>query len=256
MHFCISFPLCYFVLNFVSLFVKMFNHNYEIQIKMKILISALYFLIGLISIILLNQPAFWPGFIAKALIIPVLMILLIINSGSFSGRLQRLMFTGLLFSWAGDVILGFSEINGNMFIIGLVCFLLAHVMYFTVFISTPGKNYIFGNRIYLLLPVIIYGITLVSYLYSDLGQMRVPVIIYAAVILTMLAGAINRKDKVDRTSFYLTLAGAILFVVSDSAIAINKFSFQFASSGIVIMSTYIVAQFLIVMGYNSQINSI
>lgn len=223
---------------------------------MKNLISALYFLIGLISIILLNQSAFWPGFIAKALIIPMLMILLIINSDSLSGRLHRLMFAGLFFSWAGDVILEFSENNGNMFVIGLVCFLLAHVMYFTAFVSTPGKNSILGTRIYLLLPVIIYGAALVSYLYSDLGQMRVPVIIYSAVILTMLAGAINRKEKVEKTSFYLTLAGAVLFVVSDSAIAINKFSFQFASSGIIIMSTYIVAQFLIITGYIYQLKSV
>jgi uncharacterized membrane protein YhhN len=223
---------------------------------MKNLITALYFLIGLISIILLNQPAFWPGFIAKSLIIPMLMILFIINPGSFTKGLHRLMFAGLFFSWAGDVILEFSENNGNMFIIGLVCFLLAHVMYFTAFVSTPGKNSILGTRIYLLLPVIIYGAALVSYLYSDLGQMRVPVIIYAAVILTMLAAAINRIDKVDKTSFYLTLSGAILFILSDSAIAINKFSFQFASSGIVIMSTYIIAQYLIISGYIYQLRDV
>jgi uncharacterized membrane protein YhhN len=85
--------------------------------------------------------------------------------------------------------------------------------------------------------------------------MRIPVIIYAAVILTMLSGAINRLEKVNRKSYYLVLAGAILFVISDSSIAVNKFSHQFESSGIVIMSTYIVAQYLIVAGYISQIRA-
>ena len=85
--------------------------------------------------------------------------------------------------------------------------------------------------------------------------MRLPVIIYAAVILTMLSGAINRIEKVNRKSYYLVLAGAVLFVISDSSIAINKFSHQFESSGIVIMSTYIVAQYLIVAGYISQFRS-
>jgi uncharacterized membrane protein YhhN len=125
-------------------------------------------------------------------------------------------------------------------------------MYFTVFLLTPGKNSILTNRIWLLIPVIIYGLILIFYLYNDLAKMRLPVILYAAVILTMLSGAINRREKVNRKSYYLVLAGAILFVISDSSIAVNKFSHQFESSGIVIMATYVVAQYLIIAGYISQ----
>lgn len=218
-------------------------------------ISIVYFIIGLISIILLDQPVFLPGFISKALIIPLLVILFLVNLNPGKNRLHSLMLAGLFFSWAGDVVLEFSNNNGNMFIVGLVCFLLAHIMYFTVFLLTPGKNSIMTNRIWLLIPVIIYGLVLVFYLYADLAEMRLPVIIYAAVILTMLSGAINRIEKVNRKSYYLVLAGAVLFVISDSSIAINKFSHQFESSGIVIMSTYIVAQYLIVAGYISQFRS-
>ena len=93
---------------------------------------------------------------------------------------------------------------------------------------------------------------LIAYLYSGLGEMRLPVLIYTAVILTMLTGAINRKEKANSISYYLILAGAVLFVISDSAIAINKFSYHFEYSGIVIMSTYIMAQYLIVTGYIYQ----
>jgi uncharacterized membrane protein YhhN len=98
----------------------------------------------------------------------------------------------------------------------------------------------------------IFGIGLVSFLYGDLAEMKLPVIIYAIVILTMLSGAINRSEKVNQHSYWLVLAGAILFVISDSAIAVNKFSLPFESSGIVIMSTYILAQYLIVTGYIYQ----
>ena len=180
------------------------------------------------------------------------MILFIVNLRPSINRLHSFMFAGLFFSWAGDVILEFSQNNGNMFILGLACFLLAHVMYFTVFFITPGKNSILSNRIYLIIPVILYGVGLVFYLYDDLADMRLPVILYAIVILTMLTGAINRIDKVKRTSYYLVLTGAILFVISDSLIAINKFSCHFESSGILIMSTYIIAQYLIVVGYINQ----
>jgi uncharacterized membrane protein YhhN len=125
-------------------------------------------------------------------------------------------------------------------------------MYLAVFLKTPGTNSILSKRVYLLIPVLIYGLGLISYLYTDLAEMRLPVIIYAVVILSMLSGAINRKDKVNSDSFYLVLTGAVLFVISDSAIAVNKFSHHFDSSGIVIMATYIVAQYLIVMGYIYQ----
>jgi uncharacterized membrane protein YhhN len=215
-------------------------------------ISIVYFIIGLISIILLNQTVFLPGFISKALIIPVLVILFLVNLSPGKNRLHVLMLSGLFFSWAGDVTLEFSNNNVSMFLIGLVCFLIAHIMYFTVFLLTPGKNSIITKRIWLLIPVIIYGLLLVFYLYSDLAEMRLPVIFYAAVILTMLSGALNRIEKVNRKSYYLVLAGAVLFVISDSSIAINKFSHQFESSGIIVMSTYIVAQYLIVAGYISQ----
>ena len=219
------------------------------------LISIVYFTVGLICIILLDQSVFWPGFVAKALIIPVLMILFFVNINPFTGRLHIFMIAGLLFSWAGDVVLELSKNNDNLFIVGLACFLLAHIMYLTVFFLTPGKNSILNNRIYLLIPVLIYGIVLLSCLYADLAGMRLPVILYTIVILFMLAGALNRIEKVKKVSFYLVLAGAIMFVISDSVIAFNKFVHQFDSSGIVIMSTYVIAQYLIVAGYIIQFKS-
>lgn len=215
-------------------------------------IAILYFVIGFIQIILQNNSSFYPGFISKALIIPVLILLLLHNLNPTTPRLNILMIIGLVFSWAGDILLEFAGSNGNMFIAGLGSFLLAHIMYFAVFIATPGKNSITGKRIILLVPVLLYGAGLVFYLYSDLNEMKLPVFIYAFVILSMLSAAINRFEKVNRKSFFLILTGAILFVISDSAIAVNKFSYKFEYSGIVIMSTYIVAQFLIVKGYIVQ----
>jgi uncharacterized membrane protein YhhN len=201
--------------------------------KTKVL-TLLYFFIGILFIVLPDQSGFLMGLVVKTLIIPVLMFLFIINRRPCSNLFCKLMFAGLFFSWGGDVILE------------------AHIMYLIVFFKTPGKNVIFNNRIYLLAPVLIYGVALTLFLYNDLGAMRLPVILYAIVILIMLAGAINRIEKVNRVSYYMVLAGAILFVISDSAIAINKFSIHFESSGIVIMSTYIIAQYLIVSGYIKQ----
>jgi uncharacterized membrane protein YhhN len=43
-------------------------------------------------------------------------------------------------------------------------------------------------------------------------------------------------------------AGAILFALSDGMIAVNKFAFEIPGQQILIMSTYITAQYLIVQG--------
>ena len=215
-------------------------------------IPIIYFLTGAIYIIIQNHTSLYTGLFFKALLLPMLMILLLQNLNLTGSRLTQFMFAGLIFSWAGDVILELSKVNAGLFVEGLLCFLLAHVMYFIVFITTPGKNSILSNRLWLLLPVMTYGIGLVFYLYGDLAEMKLPVIIYAIVILTMLSGAIYRKEKVNQRSYQLVLGGAILFVISDSSIAINKFSLQFESSEIVIMSTYILAQYLIVTGYIDQ----
>lgn len=216
------------------------------------IISIVYFITGILCIFLEDQASFFPGLVVKSLIIPVLMILLAVNLKPLKHFLFRMMLAGLFFSWAGDVILEFSQRNGSLFVPGLVSFLLAHAMYLTVFLKTPGKNSILKNRVWLLIPVLLFGALLVKYLYAGLGDMKVPVILYAIVILSMLTAAINRIEKVNSASFYMVLSGAILFVISDSAIAVNKFGHRFELAGVVIMSTYIVAQFLIITGYIKQ----
>jgi uncharacterized membrane protein YhhN len=125
-------------------------------------------------------------------------------------------------------------------------------MYATQFFKTPGTGAVFYRRFYLLLPVIFYGVVLVFLLYDHLDGMRLPVIIYAIVILTMLIAAINRYEKAGGLSFILVLAGALLFVISDSLIAVNKFGFPFRFSDVADMTTYIAAQYLIVTGVLKQ----
>ena len=82
--------------------------------------------------------------------------------------------------------------------------------------------------------------------------MLVPVIIYILVILTMAISASLRKGSVSTFSYNLILLGALLFVISDSFLAINKFYIKVPSEHIIIMSTYAFAQYCIVMGILKQ----
>ena len=60
--------------------------------------------------------------------------------------------------------------------------------------------------------------------------------------------AVNRKGRVNTLSFNLVIYGSILFVISDSILAYNKFVFPISYSGLAIMSTYMAAQYLITVG--------
>jgi uncharacterized membrane protein YhhN len=60
--------------------------------------------------------------------------------------------------------------------------------------------------------------------------------------------ALNRKGRVAQASYSLVFFGSILFLISDSMIALNKFFMEFALAGFWIMITYISAQYLIMRG--------
>jgi uncharacterized membrane protein YhhN len=64
----------------------------------------------------------------------------------------------------------------------------------------------------------------------------------------MVMVALFRFGKTTAGSFAMVFGGAILFMISDSLIAINKFLEPLPQSGFWIMTTYIGAQFLIVRG--------
>jgi uncharacterized membrane protein YhhN len=100
----------------------------------------------------------------------------------------------------------------------------------------------------MLLAVLAYIIELMYILWPTLGGMKIPVMIYGVVIGTMLSFALWQIGKLDKKAALLFCAGAALFVLSDSLLAINKFRNQFSYAGMAIMFTYCLAQYLIARG--------
>jgi uncharacterized membrane protein YhhN len=94
----------------------------------------------------------------------------------------------------------------------------------------------------------IYAICLFLFLKDSLGMMLIPVFFYMLVILTMAASAFFRKNKVSTLSYHLVTFGAVLFVVSDSLLALDKFHRTLPFGGVLIMLTYTLAQYFIVIG--------
>jgi uncharacterized membrane protein YhhN len=181
---------------------------------------------------------------------PALMISLGIyfaNSVILKGQKQnQCILAAIFFSLLGDVFLMFE----GYFIPGLGAFLVAHLFYIYAFRREAAR---FFSKKALFIPsilVLIYGCFLLMQVLPNVGlQMKTPITVYALTILMMLLTTFHRLDKVPSASFWYVAVGATLFVLSDSMIAISRFVAPFPMSGILIMVTYAVGQYLIVEGF-------
>lgn len=87
-----------------------------------------------------------------------------------------------------------------------------------------------------------------TFIRDYLNDFRIPVMAYMFVISVMVILSGYRYRRVNLFSFRMIYAGAVLFVISDSILAFNKFVQPFSSAGFMIMSTYMIAQYLITIG--------
>jgi uncharacterized membrane protein YhhN len=188
--------------------------------------------------------------ICKPALLVLLMIYYVLLNREIEQPLSRTLILALFFSWGGDVLLMKSD--EMFFILGLVSFLISHVFYiftFRQFREEDDAEALHGlQKVRFAFPVILYGTGLVIILLPHLGELVTPVIIYALVLTLMVLNALFRYKRTSASSFTMVFSGAILFMISDSLLAINKFLEPINYSGIWIMSTYISAQFLIVTG--------
>jgi uncharacterized membrane protein YhhN len=131
----------------------------------------------------------------------------------------------------------------------LVSFLCAHLAYISFFvkIKKPATGWWKKNRIVIFM-VLAYGLLLLAILWSHLGAMQIPVLIYTICIVTMLLACMRTQPAVPKAIWIWMGMGAWLFVISDSILALNKFMQPFQLAGTFIMLTYGLAQLFIVIG--------
>jgi uncharacterized membrane protein YhhN len=185
---------------------------------------------------------------------PLLMIFLGLYYFFSAGeRRSTIVLLAILFSFLGDSFLLYERKNGMYFILGLLSFLIAHVFYILAFRqnrfdAVDGEQLETVQKARMAFPVILASTGLVVVLYPRLGDLRFPVVVYAAVLMFMVLNALFRFQRTSLKSFWLAFPGAILFLLSDSILAINKFLQPVGHAGLWIMSLYLAGQFLIVEG--------
>ena len=173
---------------------------------------------------------------------PFILLLLISMYLVSTSNLNYTYILALCFSLLGDVILMFS---GELyFIIGLLFFLVAHLFFIRIVLKRLNKTSL-KTVVFSSLPFVIVYMLLLFFLKEFLSSMLIPVIIYGFVISTFGSVALMVYFNNKTNESILMLIGAIVFVLSDSILAINKFYFSAIYFEVLVMITYIMAQYLI-----------
>jgi alkenylglycerophosphocholine/alkenylglycerophosphoethanolamine hydrolase len=151
----------------------------------------------------------------------------------------RIMAAGLVLGLTGDVLL---ELGGSTFIAGLVAFLLGHVAYIVALSRAAGRL-----APLLLVPLAAYGGVMAAILTPHLGELAVPVSAYLLVICGMAWRASALADARGGWA-WAALGGALLFLFSDTLIALDRFVAPIQGARPAIMLTYWLAQTGLVAG--------
>ncbi len=177
----------------------------------------------------------------EMIIKPLLMISLMFLYVSVCSKRDSWYLAALFFSFLGDVFLLDKE---GMFLYGVGSFLMAQLLYVRI-VSKQMKGHPWKGKMLAALPFAVYLLLLIGLLRPNLGPFLVPVVVYGlAISLFGTVSLMHYLGKRDRDSMLL-LVGALLFIVSDSMIALNKFHGQKGFYPTAIMVTYIAAQYLI-----------
>lgn len=175
--------------------------------------------------------------VTKPLLVPLLVAYLLTYADRRS-RLVDMTAVALGFCWLGDLALMGGD---GWFLVGLAAFLAGQVAYCAAFARTWHHNPIRSRRA-LAAPYAAWWVLLLVVLGPGLGGLIAPVAVYGAVLCTMAALALG----VHR----VTAAGALLFVASDSLLAVTSLSDRVAFGGAdaLVMATYTSGIALIVLG--------
>jgi len=140
----------------------------------------------------------------------------------------------------GDAFLLFEGID--FFKIGLICFLVMQVLYTYTFYQQYVPD---AKKLGLTLITLSATAGGVIYTIQDkLGELTVPIIIYAIAIVLMATSAIMRNPRLK--GYRTMIVGVMLFVISDAVLALKEFGSGTPMLSYIVMITYMIAQFLIV----------
>ena len=173
--------------------------------------------------------------VIKAIPVSTLMVLVLRDMRGF----VRICLTGaLLGSVCGDILLDLPY--ANVFIFGLVAFLVAHLFYTVLFFRYAKSPD--GISKVVMAGLILFAGFMIWIFRGIVPALYCPVVLYILVIVTMSIGALLVPAK-NRLLFW----GALMFIASDVVLALNKFLMAIPYGRVINISLYFIAQFMIIM---------
>lgn len=176
---------------------------------------------------------------------PLTLVLLIAAAASADlGAAGPWVVAALVFGLLGDIALLLAdEATERPFLIGVGAFLVGHILYVVGFLrhGVRGIDLLAG----LLIAAGLAGLTLAPVLRGAARaggqQFATLVAVYAGLLALMTVFAVG-------TAAISTAIGGVLFLVSDTMLARQRFVAPLARGPLIVIATYHLAQFLIVVG--------
>lgn len=181
--------------------------------------------------------------ITKPLLMPLLLFYVLFATKTPSLPIILAIFFGFL----GDTFL-LSDNNKLFFLAGLLSFLIGHISY--VFALHEKINILPSENTMALILSILLILLAIGYfsLYKYLKEMKLPVLAYSLVIITMFFYSILYKITSNTVQSFMSLIGSLLFMLSDYLLARSIFINSFKFKNCIVMFTYLSAQLLLVIG--------
>ncbi len=186
-------------------------------------------------------------YISKPLLMPLLACFYIFDNS----HLDFWVILGIAGGFIGDVCLMIPDPKETkrFFKIGLISFLLGHVFYIVALIlMTDFPNYQWWSLL-LSIPYLAIGIFVYPRLIKHTGKMKIPVTVYLIVIIFMGVSTSFLWGSCEPIGVILLMVGALVFIISDTINAFNKFAKEIPFERLYTMSTYLLGQFLLVLGF-------
>lgn len=197
---------------------------------------AVAVVLGLIYLALLPLKPYPLSWLLKP--IPML-IFALLAWRAWPGITGILLGVGFIGAAAGDFFLDYGDRDG-LFIQALCAFLVNQLAFVAAFaLMARGKPWLRWR----MLPVTLYSLLLAVWLVPASGTYQIPVAFYLLSLYAMAFMACRVEDKTG-----LLWLGAMLFVIADSLIGVNKFAMPFEYAVPVIVTIYFTGQVLIAVG--------
>ncbi|MEG0386545.1 MAG: lysoplasmalogenase [Solibacillus sp.] len=206
----------------------------------KVLIS-LFLMFGMYYVFFIDSID--PSVVMLFKLIPMLLLITLAFMTKLPTKIpyQWLITIGLIICAVGDYTL-------QWFIVGLCFFLIGHIFYIFAFRTTNNAK----TPLYVQISLGAYALFMVVWIAGSVynrGETILAIAVVAYMTVILLMGLTSF-----RTGSPFAITGALLFIISDSILAIDRFIFEVSYSHQLIMFTYYGAQFFFMLSIVQYFN--